>query len=65
MVLYLSGNFPSLSNPAEERRLIKKIKDYGCNYNRLVTFYHKEEAEIGIALQKKPVLKKRRTDGHI
>jgi len=55
----LSGNFPSLSNPAEEKKLIKKIKDYGCEYHRLVTFYHREEAEIGIALQKKLILKKR------
>ncbi len=60
MILYLSGNFPSLSNPEEEQKLIKKIKDYGSSYNRLVTFYHLKEAEVGISLQTKPKLKRRK-----
>ncbi len=61
MRLYLSGNFPTLSDPKEEAKLKKKIEDYGSNYNRLVTFYHLKEAEVGISLQeKKPALKRRK-----
>lgn len=60
MVFYLSGNFPSLSSPEREKELIKKIKNYGSNYNRLVTFYHKENALVAINLQKQPILKRRK-----
>jgi hypothetical protein len=56
----LSGNFPTLSDPKEERKLKNKIEAYGCQYNRLVTFYHKDEAIVGISLQKKPILRKRK-----
>ncbi len=61
IILYLGGNFPALSNPAEERKIIAKIKAHGSEYHRLVTFYHEKEANIAINLQKemKPTLRKR------
>ena len=63
MVLYLSGNFPSLSHPSEERKIIKKIQEYGSEYHRLVTFFHEPEALVAINLEKelhnKPALRKR------
>lgn len=60
MILFLSGNFPTLSDPKEEQKLKEKIEAYGSAYNRLVTFYHKNEAEVGINIQRKPILRKRR-----
>lgn len=64
MILYLGGNFPALSHPDEERKIIKKIKDYGSEYHRLVTFFHEDEAKVAIRLVKemnsnKPLLRKR------
>lgn len=60
IILYLGGNFPLLSSPEREKEFIKKVENYGCQYNRLITFYHKEEALVAINLQKKPILRKRK-----
>ena len=54
--LYLSGNFPSLSNEAEEQKLKQKIEAYGSKYTRLLTFYYKKEAEVGIKVNRKSKL---------
>lgn len=54
--LYLSGNFPSLSNEEEEQKLKKKIEAYGSKYTRLLTFYYKKEAEVGIQVNRKSKL---------
>jgi hypothetical protein len=68
LILYLSGNFPALSNPKEERKIIEKIKAHGSEYHRLVTFFHEKEARVAFQLQKEmkqSTLRKRGTDERI
>jgi hypothetical protein len=68
IILYLGGNFPALSNPKEECKIIEKIKTHGSEYHRLVTFFHEKEARVAINLQKEmkqPILRKRGNDERI
>lgn len=67
IILFLSGNFPALSNPKEERKIIEKIKAHGSEYHRLVSFFHEKEARVAINLQKEmtPILRKRGKDERI
>jgi hypothetical protein len=61
ILLFLSGNFPSLTNEAQEQKLRDKIEKQGSSYNRLVTFFYKKEAVVGINVhkRKKSILKKK------
>jgi hypothetical protein len=50
MILYLSGNFPQLSNIKKERIFIERLKKKGETYNRLISFYYREESETVLKL---------------
>ncbi len=43
MILYLSGNFPQLSDPKKERAMADFIGENGLEYRRLITFYYKKD----------------------
>jgi hypothetical protein len=43
MILYLSGNFPQLSDIKKEKAMAEKIKEMGHDYHRLMTFYYKKD----------------------
>lgn len=53
ILLFLSGNFPSLTNEAQEQKLRDKIEKQGSSYNRLVTFFYKKEAVVGINVHRR------------
>ena len=40
MVLYLSGNFPQLSDINKERDMAKFCEEKGSGYHRLMTFFY-------------------------
>ena len=40
MVLYLSGNFPQLSDIKKEKAMAERIQKLGYEYHRLLTFYY-------------------------
>ena len=43
MILYLSGNFPQLSDINKERAMAKRTEETGSGYHRLMTFYYKKD----------------------
>jgi hypothetical protein len=45
MILYLSGNFPQLSDISKERAMAKRTEETGSGYHRLMTFYYKKDCE--------------------
>jgi hypothetical protein len=63
MILYLSGNFPQLSDIDKERAMAVRIEAMGHDYHRLLTFYYENDCktilQIGRELRekKKPIRK--------
>lgn len=52
MLLYFAGNFPQLSKIEKERKFIQRLQKKEQPYNRLITFYYPQEAEIVLKLIK-------------
>jgi hypothetical protein len=52
MILYLSGNFPQLSDIKKERAMAKRLKSMGIDYHRLLTFYYKKDCETILKVAK-------------
>jgi hypothetical protein len=55
MILYLSGNFPQLSNIEKERDMAKFAEEKGSGYHRLMTFFYKKDCQtiltVGLELK--------------
>lgn len=60
ILLFLSGNFPSLSREDREQKLKNKIEAYGSEYKRLLTFYYQKEANVGLNVHKKKLRLKKK-----
>ena len=52
MKLYFAGNFPLMKDPEKEKAQMRKILSLYPEYNRLVSFYFKEDAENLIQIKK-------------
>jgi hypothetical protein len=58
LILYLSGNFPQLSNINKERAMAIFCEEKAQGYHRLMTFYYMKDCKtilsIGRELTNKP-----------
>ena len=52
MILYLSGNFPQLSDPVKEKAMAERVIKLGYDYHRLITFYYQKDANTVISIAK-------------
>jgi hypothetical protein len=52
MILFLSGNFPQLSDPKKEKEMMDFLLENGYNYNRMITFYYRKECDVVLNLIK-------------
>jgi hypothetical protein len=52
MILYLAGNFPSLNNIKEERKILNNIQGQEKEYHRLVSFYYPKTIDTVLKLKK-------------
>jgi hypothetical protein len=43
IILYLSGNFPQLSDINKEREMAKYCENKGSGYHRLMTFFYQKD----------------------
>jgi hypothetical protein len=48
--LFLAGNFPQLSKIEKERKFLTDLLEEGKEYNRLISFYYLDEAEVVLNL---------------
>lgn len=68
--IFIAGNFPALQNIESERPIYNQIKNYGSDYQRLVSFFYLKEAMTALELKKEilngeegPRLIRRKKDG--
>ena len=52
MILYLSGNFPQLSDPVKEKAMAERTIKMGYDYHRLITFYYQKDCNTVINIVK-------------
>lgn len=45
IIIYLSGNFPQLSDIKKERDMAKFAEEKGSGYHRLMTFYYLKDCQ--------------------
>ena len=45
MKLYFAGNFPQMSKPEVEKKMMNYVLDDHPHYLRLLTFYYKEDTK--------------------
>jgi len=45
MILYLSGNFPQLSDINKEKAMAKRTEETGSGYHRLMSFYYEKDCK--------------------
>jgi hypothetical protein len=50
MILFLSGNFPQLSDPKKEKEMMDFLLNSGYNCNRMITFYYRKECNVVLNL---------------
>ena len=52
MILFLSGNFPQLSNIKKEMAMAESVIVMGYDYHRLLTFYYTKDCETILTVKK-------------
>jgi len=52
ILLYLSGNFPQLSNISKEQAVAESVIAMGYDYHRLMTFYYKDNCNTILLVKK-------------
>lgn len=52
MILYLSGNFPQLSDPVKEKAMAERVIKMGYDYHRLITFYYQKDCNTVVNIAK-------------
>ncbi|RLA02460.1 MAG: hypothetical protein DRQ42_00650 [Gammaproteobacteria bacterium] len=45
MIFYLAGNFPQMKDPELEREVKEDMEARGYAYNRLISFYYKDDGK--------------------
>ena len=53
MRLYFAGNFPQMSKPEVEKKMMNYVLEDHPHYLRLLTFYYKEDTERVIKATRK------------
>ena len=52
MILYLSGNFPQLSDIRKEKAMAVRLAKNGYSYHRLLTFYYEKDCQTILTVAK-------------